>query len=76
MRNKYSGKVYVVAESRLSTLHNPKEKPKEAVTNSSVDGPKNTNAKNKGSSDEKAENVLDYFEVLEKLSGSSLVGMK
>nr|KYP68047.1 Isoleucyl-tRNA synthetase, cytoplasmic [Cajanus cajan] len=47
VRNKYSGKVYIVAESRLSAIHNPKEKPKEAVVN-----------------------------MLEKFSGTSLVGTK
>ncbi|WJX44971.1 isoleucine--tRNA ligase [Trifolium repens] len=74
VRNKYTGKVYIVAESRLSTLHNPKEKPKEAVANSTADVPKN--AKNKGSASGKADNVLDSFEVLEKFSGASLVGTK
>lgn len=76
VRNKYTDKVYIVAESRLSALHNPKEKPKEAVTNRSVSVPKNTNAKNKGPSSGKADNVLDSFEVLQKFSGASLVGMK
>ncbi|KAK7312173.1 hypothetical protein VNO77_35842 [Canavalia gladiata] len=74
VRNKYSSKVYIVAESRLSALHNPKEKPKEAVANSAKDVPKN--AKIKGSSGGKTENVLDSFEVLEKVSGASLVGIK
>lgn len=76
MRNKYSGKVYVVAESRLSVLHNPKDKPKEAVANNSVDAPKSKNAKVKGSAGGKTDNVLDSFEVLEKFSGASLVGKK
>ncbi|KAF7827269.1 isoleucine--tRNA ligase, cytoplasmic [Senna tora] len=71
VRNKFSGKVYIVAESRLSSL--PTEKPKQTVTNGSVDGPK---VKTKGSSSGKTENVLDSFEVLEKLSGASLVGKK
>ncbi|KAI5387971.1 isoleucine--tRNA ligase, cytoplasmic [Lathyrus oleraceus] len=74
VRNKYTGKVYIVAESRLSVLHNPKEKPKEAVANSSVSVPKN--AKNKGTSSGKADNVLDSFDVLEKFTGASLVGKK
>lgn len=76
VRNKYSGKVYIVAESRLSAIHNPKEKPKEAVVSNSKDVPKNTNAKTKGASGGKTENVLDSFKVLEKVSGSSLVGTK
>ncbi|KAF7822569.1 isoleucine--tRNA ligase, cytoplasmic [Senna tora] len=71
VRNKFSGKVYIVGESRLSSL--PTEKPKQTVTNGSVDGPK---VKTKGSSSGKAENVLDSFEILEKLSGASLVGKK
>lgn len=74
VRNKYTGKVYIVAESRLSTLYNPKDKPKEAVANSSVSVPKN--AKTKGTSSGKTDNVLDSFDVLEKFSGASLVGMK
>ncbi|KAK4268844.1 hypothetical protein QN277_022077 [Acacia crassicarpa] len=74
VRNKFSGKVYIVAESRLISL--PTEKPKETVTNGSIDGPKKAIAKTKGSSVGKTENVLDSFEVLEKFSGASLVGKK
>ncbi|OIV94953.1 hypothetical protein TanjilG_22150 [Lupinus angustifolius] len=74
VRNKHSGKVYIVAECRLSAL--PKEKPKEAVSNGSVDVPKKGNAKTKESSSGKKENVLDSFDVLEKVLGSSLVGKK
>ncbi|KAI4305042.1 hypothetical protein L6164_028432 [Bauhinia variegata] len=70
VRNKFSGKVYFVAEARLSAL--PTEKPKETVAN----GPKETNVKIKGSVSKKTENDLDSFEVLEKVSGASLVGMK
>ncbi|XP_058750906.1 isoleucine--tRNA ligase, cytoplasmic-like [Vicia villosa] len=74
VRNKYTGKVYIVAESRLSVIHNPKDKPKEAVANSSASVPKN--AKNKGTPSGKADNVLDSFDVLEKFTGASLVGKK
>ncbi|KAK7283432.1 hypothetical protein RIF29_12948 [Crotalaria pallida] len=74
VRNKYSGKVMIVAESRLSAL--PKEKPKEAVSNGSVDVPQKVNAMAKESLCRKTENVLDSFEVLEKVLGSSLVGKK
>lgn len=74
VRNKFSGKVYIVAESRLSSL--PTEKPKETVTSGSVDGPKKAVAKTKGSSSGKTESVLDSFEVLEKFLGASLVGKK
>ncbi|KAK7282115.1 hypothetical protein RIF29_10664 [Crotalaria pallida] len=71
---KYSGKVYIVAECRLLAL--PKETPKEAVSNGSVDVTKKANANSKQSSGGKAENVFDSFEVLEKVLGSSLVGKK
>ncbi|XP_038711378.1 isoleucine--tRNA ligase, cytoplasmic-like [Tripterygium wilfordii] len=73
VRNKYSGKIYVIAESRLSAL--PTEKPKSDVAN----GPgssKTSNPKTKGSSGGKSEAPVDSYEVLEKVSGSSLVGMK
>lgn len=63
----------MVAESRLSAL--PNEKPKESVPNGSVDS-KKLNSKSKGSSGGKKEAVDTSFEVLEKMSGASLVGMK
>ncbi|CAL8085616.1 unnamed protein product [Prunus armeniaca] len=74
VRNKYSGKVYVVAESRLSAL--PSDKPKENVANGSVDDSKKLNSKTKGSSGGKKETVDTSYEVLEKVSGASLVGKK
>ncbi|KAJ7954569.1 isoleucine--tRNA ligase, cytoplasmic [Quillaja saponaria] len=74
VRNKYSGKVYVVAESRLAAL--PNEKPKTKIANGSMDEAKQENPKIKGSSSKKTENVVDSYEVLEKVSGASLVGMK
>ena len=74
VRNKYSGKVYVVAESRLSAL--PSEKPKPNIANGSTDGSKKPNPKTKGSSTGKTGDALDHFEVLEKVSGASLVGLK
>uniref|UniRef100_A0A2N9FJH6 isoleucine--tRNA ligase n=1 Tax=Fagus sylvatica TaxID=28930 RepID=A0A2N9FJH6_FAGSY len=74
VRNKYSGKVYLVAESRLSAL--PTEKPKQNVSNGSVDDSKKSNPKTKGPSSGKAGNVADSYEVLEKVSGASLVGLK
>ncbi|KAK4566798.1 hypothetical protein RGQ29_002877 [Quercus rubra] len=74
VRNKYSGKVYVVAESRLSAL--PSEKPKPNVANGSIDDSKKPNPKTKGSSTGKTGDALDHFEVLEKVSGASLVGLK
>ncbi|GMY32388.1 isoleucine--tRNA ligase, cytoplasmic, partial [Fagus crenata] len=74
VRNKYSGKVYLVAESRLSAL--PTEKPKQNVSNGSVDDSKKSNPKTKGPSSGKAGDVADSYEVLEKVSGASLVGLK
>ncbi|XWS43910.1 hypothetical protein CRYUN_Cryun16bG0145300 [Craigia yunnanensis] len=73
VRNKYSGKVYVVAESRLSEL--PTEKPKSGAANGpSFDSKK---SKTKGSSGEKTkDSAADSYEVLDKFSGASLVGMK
>ncbi|GMJ13010.1 hypothetical protein like AT4G10320 [Hibiscus trionum] len=73
VRNKYSRKIYVVAESRLSEL--PTEKPK---SNSSK-GPSGDSkkSKSKGSSGEKTkDSAADSFEVLEKFSGASLIGKK
>ncbi|XP_061990360.1 isoleucine--tRNA ligase, cytoplasmic [Rosa rugosa] len=73
VRNKYSKKVYVVAESRLSAL--PNDKPKENVPNGSADS-KKLNSKTKGSSGGKKEAVDTSYEVLEKMTGASLVGKK
>ncbi|KAL5543283.1 hypothetical protein UlMin_010993 [Ulmus minor] len=74
VRNKNSGKVYVVAESRLPAL--PTDKPKHNVVNGAVDDSKKSNVKAKGSSSGKKENADVTYEVLEKLSGASLVGKK
>lgn len=72
-RNKYSGKIYVAAESRLSEL--PTEKPKSnAAKGPSGDSKK---SKTKGSSGEKTkDSTADSYEVLDKFSGASLVGTK
>ncbi|KAA3464795.1 isoleucine--tRNA ligase, cytoplasmic-like isoform X1 [Gossypium australe] len=73
VRNKYSGKIYVVAESRLSEL--PTEKPKPNAANGPSGDSKKS--KSKGSSGEKTkDSAADSFEVLEKFSGASLVGKK
>lgn len=74
VRNKYSGKVYMVAESRLPAL--PSEKPKPNIANGSIPDAKKPNPKTKGSSSGKTGDVMDSYEVLEKVSGASLVGMK
>ena len=64
----------MVAESRLLAL--PSEKPKPNVANGSVDVSKQSNPKTKGSSSGKTGDVMDSYELLEKVSGASLVGMK
>lgn len=64
----------MVAESRLSGL--PSEKPKSNVVNGSVDTSKKSNSKSKVSSAGKKENVDDSYEILERFSGASLVGVK
>lgn len=73
-RNRHSGKVLVVAESRLSEL--PREKPKQSTVNGPGDDSKKSNAKVKTSSGAKKENIEDSYEVLEKVTGASLVGTK
>ncbi|CAA7028363.1 unnamed protein product [Microthlaspi erraticum] len=69
VRNKYNGKVYVVAESRLSAL--PADKPK---ANSANADSKKPNPKAKGGA--KPDSAADSYEVLEKFDGASLVGKK
>ncbi|KAK8512130.1 hypothetical protein V6N12_031858 [Hibiscus sabdariffa] len=73
VRNKYSGKIYVVAESRVSEL--PTEKPK----SNAASGPTGDTKKSKikGSSGEKTkDSAAESYEVLDKFSGASLVGTK
>ncbi|GKV06154.1 hypothetical protein SLEP1_g18078 [Rubroshorea leprosula] len=72
VRNKHTGKIYVVAESQLLSL--PTEKPKSNVTSGPSGDSKKS--KTKGSSGEKTEDPADSYEVLEKFSGASLVGKK
>lgn len=75
VRSKSNGAVYVIAESRISQL--PKEKVKtENIPNGSVSDVKNAKSKNKGSSSEKTSTEDSSYEVLEKIQGSSLVGLK
>lgn len=62
VRNKYSGKVYVVAKSRLPEL--PDEKPKTS---------RNSVSKTKGGQKAKSE---DSYEILQEIPGASLVGMR
>lgn len=67
VRNKYTRKVYVVAESRLSAL--PVEKPKSAASN----GPSGDSKKSKSG---KTENPMDSYDFLEKVKGKELAGKK
>ncbi|KAG7557311.1 Aminoacyl-tRNA synthetase class Ia anticodon-binding [Arabidopsis suecica] len=71
VRNKNTGKVYVVAESRLSAL--PTDKPKAKLSNGPAGDTKKANPKAKGA---KPESAADSYEVLEKINGASLVGKK
>ncbi|CAI9785783.1 unnamed protein product [Fraxinus pennsylvanica] len=66
VRNKVNGKVYVVAESRFTEL--PIEKPKKGT----VDNSENPNSKAKGA---KVKHI-DFYEILDKCIGFSLVGKK
>ncbi|CAA6660103.1 unnamed protein product [Spirodela intermedia] len=74
-RDKMTGAVYIVAESRLSQL--PSKKPKADPVNG-VEGSKVTNSKAKGSVNEKAKSGVDsgQYELVEKIQGSSLIGLK
>lgn len=75
VKSKASGAIYVVAESRMSQL--PKEKVKtENIPNGSATDAKNAKSKNKGLSSEKTSTDDSSYEVLEKMPGSSLVGLK
>lgn len=75
VRSKATGVTYVVAESRLLQL--PREKVKaEKLPNGAVGEAKNSKSKNKGSASEKASVDDSSYEVLEKVSGASLVGLK
>jgi len=59
----------VVAESRLATL--PIEKPKTAVANGRAGDSKSSKSKSG-----KTENLMDHYELLEKMKGSELVNKK
>ncbi|KAH7572769.1 hypothetical protein JRO89_XS03G0009900 [Xanthoceras sorbifolium] len=83
VRNRYTGKIYVVAESRLSSL--PSEKPKSNVANGPAGDSKKSSSKTKGSSGKKGqegesagatENNESFEKLGEAFSGASLVGMK
>lgn len=58
----------MVAESRLSAL--PVEKPKSSVANGPARDSKTSNSKTKGG---KSENLMDSYDLLEKVKGNELV---
>ncbi|KAL9240634.1 hypothetical protein vseg_014831 [Gypsophila vaccaria] len=75
VKSKVTGSAYVVAESRLSQL--PKEKVKtESKPNGDASDSKNSKPKSKGSASNKTSTDDSSYEVLEKLPGASLVGLK
>ncbi|KAF7144182.1 hypothetical protein RHSIM_Rhsim05G0075700 [Rhododendron simsii] len=74
VRNKFNGKTYIVAESRLSEL--PVEKPRKAMPNGTANDSERSNSTTKGSSGGKSKSVVDTYEVLDKFSGAALVGTK
>ncbi|KAL1817390.1 hypothetical protein DCAR_0521820 [Daucus carota subsp. sativus] len=74
VRNKVTGKIYVVAETRLAEL--PVEKAKKSAPNGAVNDSKTVDSKSKGSSGGKSKSTTDTYEVLDKFSGASLVGTK
>ncbi|KAJ8639463.1 hypothetical protein MRB53_016157 [Persea americana] len=73
VQDKLTGATYIVAESRMSVL--PSKKSKSDASNRPAQDAKPTS---KGSSKEKVKGEKDTgsYELLEKVSGSSLVGMK
>ncbi|KAL6555673.1 hypothetical protein OROHE_007345 [Orobanche hederae] len=73
VRNKANGKVFVVAESQLSKLPVEKVKKKKSLADGAVCGSEKSNSKPESSG--KTKNV-DTYEILDKLSGASLVGKK
>lgn len=73
VRNKVTGKIYVLAETRLAEL--PVEKAKKGAPNGAVNDSKTVDSKSKGSSGGKSK-PTDTYEVLDKFSGASLVGTK
>jgi isoleucyl-tRNA synthetase len=73
VRNKFTGKLFVVAESRLSEL--PVERAKKVVSSGAVNDTEKSTTKTKGPAPAKSKNVETY-EVLEKFTGASLVGKK
>ncbi|PWA54524.1 tRNA synthetase class I (I, L, M and V) family protein [Artemisia annua] len=68
VKSKSSGKIYIVAESLLSAL--PADQPNKGTPNGAADD------KTKGSTVGEAKNNAVAYDVLEKFSGSSLVGIK
>lgn len=82
VKDKSSGVIYIVAESRLSSLPSRKTKPSAgnsaAQESSKSKGAANGKFENKGTVDDKVKSGLDTetYELLEKITGASLVGKK
>ncbi|KAH7654804.1 isoleucyl-tRNA synthetase protein [Dioscorea alata] len=82
VKDKSSGVIYIVAESRLSSLPSRKTKPSArnsaAQESSKTKGAANGKFENKGTVDDKVKSGLDTetYELLEKITGASLVGKK
>ncbi|XP_008793645.2 isoleucine--tRNA ligase, cytoplasmic-like [Phoenix dactylifera] len=76
VRDKFSGVVYIVAESRISELPSKKSKADGLVA--SMQDLTLSNSKSKGTKDAEVKNKPDTrsYELLEKISGSSLVGLR
>lgn len=76
VRDKISGVVYIVAESRLSELPNKKSRGDGLVA--SMKELTLSNSKSKGTKDSKVKSESDTgsYELLEKIAGSSLVGLR
>ncbi|CAH1424400.1 unnamed protein product [Lactuca virosa] len=72
VKNESNGKIYIVAESRVSEL--PVEKGKKGVPKGAVDD--NSAPRTKGSANGNAKNSVVAYQVLDKFPGSSLVGKK
>ncbi|KAJ0976072.1 hypothetical protein J5N97_018037 [Dioscorea zingiberensis] len=77
VQDKSSGAIYIVAESRLSSLPSRKSKPA-AQESSKSKGAANGKSEKKGTGDAKVKSGLDTetYELLENITGASLVGKK
>ncbi|KAK1257396.1 Valine--tRNA ligase [Acorus gramineus] len=76
VRDKSTGSVYIVAESRLSQL--PSKKPKVDVPNGPAKNSNPSNSKAKVPANDKVKEGVDnkFYDLIEKFPGASLVGKK